>query len=99
MNGRIVFLGLAPFLIAACGGGGEETPAAQDSVPAITQQQAPVAADVQLAATIARAIDAAPAKADSIISAHGLTRETLDSLMYVIAGDSAKTAAYIAARR
>ena len=99
MNGRIVVLGLAPFLIAACGRGGEETPAAQDSVAAITQQQALVTADVQLAATIARAIDAAPASADSIISAHGLTRETLDSLMYVIAGDSAKTAAYIAARR
>ncbi|HEX6943435.1 MAG TPA: hypothetical protein VF128_10945 [Gemmatimonadaceae bacterium] len=98
MNGRKVVLGLAPFLIAACGRGGEETPAAQDSVAAITQQ-APLAADVQLAATIARAIDAAPASADSIISAHGLTRETLDSLMYVIAGDSAKTAAYIAARR
>lgn len=99
MNGRMVVLGLALFLIAACRGGGEDTPAAQDSVAAITQQPAPVAADVQLAATVARAIDAAPASADSIISAHGLTREALDSLMYVIAGDSAKTAAYIAARR
>lgn len=98
MNSRMVVLGLASFLIAACRGGGEETPAAQDSVAAITQQ-APLPADVQLAATVARAIDAAPASADSIISAHGLTRAALDSLMYVIAGDSAKSAAYIAARR
>lgn len=97
MNGRMVVLGLAPFLIAACRGGGEETPA-QDSVAAITQQ-APPPADVQLVATVARAIDAAPASADSIISAHGLTRAALDSLIYVIAADSAKSAAYIAARR
>ena len=99
MNGRMVVLGLAPFLIAACGGGSEGTPEAQDSVAAVTQQRAPLAADVQLAATVARAIDAAPASADSIMTAHGLTREALDSLIYVIAGDSAKTAAYIAARR
>ena len=96
---RMVVLGLAPFLIAGCGGGSEGTPAAQDSVAAVTQKQAPLAADVQLAATVARAIDAAPASADSIMTAHGLTREALDSLIYVIAGDSAKTAAYIAARR
>jgi len=98
MNGRMVVLGLSAFLIAACRGGGEES-SAQDSGVAITQQQAPVAPDVQLAATVARAIDTAPARADSILAAHGLTREALDSLMYVIAGDSAKTAAYIAARR
>ena len=98
MIGRMMVLGLAPFLMAACGGGGEET-SAQDSVAATTQQQATLAADVQLAATVARAIDAAPASADSILSARGLTREALDSLMYVIAGDSAKTAADIAARR
>lgn len=40
-----------------------------------------------------------PASADSILSAHGLTREGLDSLMYRIATDSVKTAAYTAARR
>ena len=98
MNGRIMVLGLAPFLMVACGGGGEES-SAQDSVAATTQQHATLATDVQLAATVARAIDAAPARADSVLSTHGLTRQALDSLMYVIARDSAKTAAYIAARR
>jgi hypothetical protein len=48
---------------------------------------------------VARAIDAAPTKADSILGANGLTRDGLDSLMYAIASDSAKTAAYSAARR
>jgi hypothetical protein len=70
----------------------------EDSAAAVTQQAA-LAPDVQLAATVARAIDASPASADSILSAHGLTREGLDSLMYAIAADSAKTAAYAAARR
>lgn len=87
MTNRMLMLGCAASLVAACSGGGGK---------GAEQQQS---ADVELAVTVARAIDAAPAKVDSILSAHGLTRDGLDSLMYAIAGDSAKTAAYTAARR
>jgi hypothetical protein len=98
MNGRILVLSGAVLLVAAaCRGGGEA--AKQEDTSAPITQQAALPPDVQLAATVARAIDAAPASADSILSAHGLTRDGLDSLMYAIAADSAKTAAYTAARR
>jgi hypothetical protein len=46
---------------------------------------------------VAQAIAAAPAKVDSILSAYSLTRAGLDSLMYTIAADSTKAAAYAAA--
>lgn len=91
MTNRMLMLGCAASLVAACSGGGGKG--------AEQQQSAALPADVELAVTVARAIDAAPAKVDSILSAHGLTRDGLDSLMYAIAGDSAKTAAYTAARR
>ena len=97
MNARIQALGGMALLVAACRGGGEEAKQQDTSTP--VAQQAVLTPDVQLAVTLARAIDAAPASADSILSANGLTRDGLDSLMYVIAADSAKTAAYSAARR
>lgn len=100
MTARIAGLAWAASLAVACGGTGANSgkPAQQQpATPAV--QQAAVLADVQLAATVARAIDAAPTKVDSILTAHGLTRAGLDSLMYAIAADSAKTAAYSAARR
>jgi hypothetical protein len=96
MNGRFLVLGVAAVLVVACRGEGGD--AMRDTAAPITEQVA-LDPDVQLAATVARAIDAAPASADSILSAHGLTRERLDSLMYAIAADSAKSAAYSAARR
>lgn len=100
MTARIAGLAWAASLAVACGGTGANSgkPAQQQpATPAV--QQAAVPADVQLAATVARAIDAAPTRVDSILTAHGLTRAGLDSLMYAIAADSAKTAAYSAARR
>lgn len=99
MSARIVGLVLAASLIAACGGGGGGKSAEQQQPATPAAQQPTVPADVQLAVAVARAIDAAPAKADSILAANGLTRDGLDSLMYAIASDSAKTAAYSAARR
>lgn len=99
MSTRIVGLALIGTLAAACGGsgGGKSAEQQQPATPAAQQAEEP--ADVQLAVTVARGIDAAPAKVDSILAANGLTRDGLDSLMYVIAADSAKTAAYSAARR
>jgi hypothetical protein len=98
MSARIGSLALAASLIAACGGGGGGKSAEQQQ-PATPAAEQAAPTDVQLAVTVARAIDAAPAKADSILAANGLTRDGLDSLMYAIASDSAKTAAYSAARR
>lgn len=98
MSTRIVALALAASLLAACGGGsGKSAEQQQPATPAA--QQPMVSGDVQLAVAVAQAIDAAPAKADSILAANGLTRDGLDSLMYAIASDSAKTAAYSSARR
>lgn len=87
----------AMIALAACRAGDKpaEEPPAQPLV-ADTQDLPP---DVQLAVTVARAIEANPTALDSILSTHGLTRAGLDSLMYAIAADSAKAAAYSAALR
>ena len=50
------------------------------------------------AATTAKAIEARPAAADSILTAAGYTRESFQKLMYEIAANSAKSAAYAAAK-
>jgi len=68
-----------------------------DSPAAITPASLP--SDVALAVTVARAVEANPAATDSILAAQGLTRAGLDSLMFAIAADSAKAAAYTAALR
>lgn len=99
MNARITGLALVGTLAAACGGSGGNKSAEQQQPATPAAQPAVAPTDVELAATVARAIDAAPTKVDSILAAHGLTRDGLDSLMYAIASDSAKTAAYSAARR
>ena len=96
MNVRILVLAGTALGVVACGGGEDTT--LEDTAAPIGRQAA-MDPDVQLAATVARAIDAAPASADSVLTAHGLTRERLDSLMYRIAADSVKSAAYAAARR
>lgn len=97
---RSLFPVLAVAALAACGRGEQaaDQPAAQPLV-AESQPAADLPADVQRAVTVARAIEANPAALDSILAAHGLTRAGLDSLMYAIAADSAKAAAYSAALR
>jgi hypothetical protein len=98
MSTRMLMLAYAVSLIAACGGGGgNKAPEQQASATPAAEQTAPPA-DVQLAVVVAQAISATPTKVDSILSAHGLTHAGLDSLMYTIAADSAKAAAYVAAR-
>ncbi len=92
---------LAAVVVAvACRAG--EKPADQPPAQPLVTDARPAAdlpPDVQRAVTVARAIEANPAALDSILSAHGLTRAGLDSLMYAIAADSAKAAAYSAALR
>ena len=67
---------------------------AADSTAATTTPADPVVA----AAATAKAIEANPAAADSILTAAGYTRESFQQLMYDIAADSAKAAAYAAAK-
>jgi hypothetical protein len=102
MTGRVLMAGCAAALFAACSGGTGGDQAAEEqaaATPAETSMVLVLPPDVQLAVNVERALLAAPASSDSILTANGLTREGLDSLMYAIAGDSAKAAAYSAARR
>lgn len=68
--------------LAACGGQSDsaKTDAAQT--------------DVQHAAAITLAVQAAPTKTDSILRAHNIDADQLEQMMYVIAADSAKNAEY-----
>ena len=50
------------------------------------------------AATVANAIAANPARADSILQAAGYTRDSFQQMMYEIAADSAMSAVYAAAK-
>lgn len=78
-------------LAAACGGAKEEAAAPAAESPALP-------ADVTLALAVAKGIQADPSTADSVLAANGLTRAGFDSLLYDIAADSAKSAAYSAGR-
>jgi hypothetical protein len=96
-RGALPFLA-AVILAVACRAG--ERPADQTAAqPVVADATADLPPDVRRAVTVARAIEASPAAVDSILAAHGLTRAGLDSLMYAIAADSAKAAAYSAALR
>jgi hypothetical protein len=55
---------------------------------------APTRSDVDPAVAVAQAIKANPAATDSILAAHGLTRDGLDSLMYDVAADARRARAY-----
>lgn len=84
---------LCAVALAACGGSGA-------SEQSETTAAAPaVSTDVTLALTVADGIQAAPAMADSILQANGLTRAGFDSLLYKIAADSTLSAQYAAGRR
>jgi hypothetical protein len=100
MKARGLMLGCAAALAAACGGGtgGEQAADTTQAVAPVAPAEA-LPPDVQLAINVERGIGADPTKADSILTAYGLTRDGLDSLMYAIAADSAKAAAFSAARR
>jgi hypothetical protein len=50
--------------------------------------------DVDRAVAVVRGIEANRSAAESVLAAHQLTADGFDSLMYVIAADSAKSAAY-----
>lgn len=73
------------------------TACAQRPTPAA---EAPTTTDpVLIVASIAKAIDAAPEKADSILTAHQMTMESYEARLTEIASDSASSVRYSAAMR
>jgi len=74
---------VAALLLAACGG---------RPVPPTSDQVAEVAA-------IASAVKADPAKADAILEKHGLDRARFEALLFEVAEDPIKAAAYAQALR
>ena len=93
MNVRFLRLASATALMlaVACGGPRGETAEAGGDASALT--------NVELAVATAQAIQAKPAAADSILTAHGLTRAGFDSLMYDIATDPEMAQKYAEAIR
>ena len=83
------------FTLAACAREGDR--AADTTTPVATPVAPATPTEVERAVAVKRGIDAAPDKADSVLSANGLTAAGLDSLMYRIAADSALRAAYASA--
>lgn len=64
-----------------------------------TAAAAPGNSRARTAASVANAIEANPAKADSILGAAGYTRDSFQQAMYEIAADSAMSAEYAAAKK
>ena len=87
-------LAAAALFAGACGT--EQQQAETETVTVAAEALPP---EVARAVAVARGLEANPAAADSILAANGLTVGGLDSLMYVIAADSALTAAYTNALR
>jgi hypothetical protein len=77
---------------AACAGGEKKSDSAAVAA-------APANNRARTAASVANAIEANPAQADSILRAAGYTRDSFQQAMYEIAGDSAMSADYAAAKK
>lgn len=82
-----------PFLSGVCLAALLATMACQTDKPSKTAATG-AGSDVDRAVAVTLGIKANPAAADSILTAHSLTPVQFDSLMWVIALDSAKAAAY-----
>ena len=80
---------------AACASGEKKS----DTTAVTTTSAAPANNRARTAASVANAIEANPAKADSILKAAGFTRDSFQQAMYEIAADSAMSADYAAAKK
>lgn len=94
---RLPFLGAAALLLLAGCGGRDEKASDTAAAASATTSASPADDRARTAATVAKAIEANPAGADSILEANGYTRESFEELMYEIAADSALSATYAAA--
>jgi len=75
--------------LAACGGKDGGDAAMSDSSAAMAQPEVDTTmALVSRGASIAIAVEAMPAKADSILAAAGMTADEYEALMYRIAADT-----------
>lgn len=92
MNRRLMMLSAGLLLVGACG----KAERSEDAMAETAAAMAPAAVDpgVEKAVAVYRGIQANPAAAESVLTANGLTTESLDTLMYEIASDSARAAAY-----
>ena len=101
MNYRLLFP-VALLVLAACSKAERAEDAMADSA-AMAPAAGPAAmapdAEVEKAAAVYRGVQANPAAAESVLTAHGLTQAGFDSLMFEIAADSARAAAYASAIR
>lgn len=89
----------AVLLLVALGCARQETMSDTAATPDSATMAANANAErARAAASIANAIAANPAAADSILTAGGHTRESYQALMYEIAADSVMSAAYAAAK-
>ena len=101
MSRGLMLLGAAALLAGACAKGERDEGAMADSAAATEPAAMTPMADagVEKAVAIYRAIESNPSAADSVLAAHQLTAAGLDSLMFEIASDSARAAAYANAIR
>lgn len=81
--------------VAACGDAPDQADQAEDRIEIRTEEVPEWVIEV---AVVADEIEAQPAAADSILIAHDMSRDQLDSLLYVIAEDTILIAAYRDAR-
>ena len=87
----------AALVAVSCARGGDD--ADTDTAAAAAAPAADPNADrARTAASVANAMAANPAAADSILRAAGYTREGFEALMYEIAADSAMSATFAAAK-
>jgi hypothetical protein len=88
---------LAAVLLAGCGGAPQSESTSAEG-PVAADVGARHSDDVERIAAIAREIEAAPDRAMDILTAHGLTAEQFQDVLYEIAADSEKSEAYARAK-
>jgi len=86
-----VALALASF---GCGGGADRQEGARDAGAGSASGASTTQAMVDVAARIAREIEARPDQADAILKRNGRTREEFEKLLYDIAADPDLSRAY-----
>lgn len=91
--------GAALLLLAAACSKPAAPAALMDSAAAAASAMAVNPTTAVAAAAVAKAVDAMPEKADSILTANHYTAATFERFLYDIAADSASAAAYAAAMK
>jgi hypothetical protein len=94
-----VAIGLALALASyGCGGAADRQEGAQSAGDGAAATASPAQGMVDVAARIAREIEARPDQADAILERYGKTREEFEAMLYDIAADPDLSRAYKEAR-